>query len=174
MDKPIINLLILLLLLNPLSGSAEQFKATGNIEVYFSPRGASTEAIVREINTAKSEILVQASSFTSKPITKALVEAKKRGVKIEPILDKNHGKDKNTTADIISNIGIPADKDVYHAIEHNKIIIIDRQILITGSFDFTKDEEYNAGNMLIIKSNKLYFDKYIDYLEKYKGHFINI
>ncbi|HEX9920603.1 MAG TPA: phospholipase D family protein, partial [Candidatus Methylomirabilis sp.] len=34
-------------------------------EVYFSPHGGCTEAIVKEIGRAQSEILVQAYSFSS-------------------------------------------------------------------------------------------------------------
>ena len=57
------------------------------ISVYFSPNGGCTQAIIDEINSAKSEILVQAYSFTSAPIAKALVEAHKRGIKVLVILD---------------------------------------------------------------------------------------
>ena len=46
-------------------------------QVYFSPKGGCTEAIVNQIDHAKSEILVQAYSFTSAPIAKALTTAYK-------------------------------------------------------------------------------------------------
>lgn len=59
-------------------------------QIYFSPNGGCTEAIVKEIGKAKQEILVQAYSFTSKDIAKALVDAHKRGVKTEIILDKSN------------------------------------------------------------------------------------
>jgi phosphatidylserine/phosphatidylglycerophosphate/cardiolipin synthase-like enzyme len=55
--------------------------STPTIEVFFSPRGGATEAVVRELGNAKKEILVQAYSFTSAPIAKALVDAHKRGVR---------------------------------------------------------------------------------------------
>jgi phosphatidylserine/phosphatidylglycerophosphate/cardiolipin synthase-like enzyme len=57
-------------------------------KVCFSPTGGCTENIVEQINAAKSKILVQAYSFTSAPIAKALLYVYKRGVKIEAILDK--------------------------------------------------------------------------------------
>ena len=48
--------------------------------------------------------------------------------------------------------GIPTFIDAKHAIAHNKIMIIDRETVITGSFNFTKAaEEKNAENLLIIK-----------------------
>ena len=56
------------------------------IEVYFSPKGGCTDAIIKELKAAKSTVLVQAYWFTSEPIAKALVGAHKRGVKVEVIL----------------------------------------------------------------------------------------
>ncbi len=151
--------------------SAEEFKATGTISVYYSPRGGATEAVVREIATAKTEILVQAYSFTSKPIAKALVDAKKRGIKIEAVLDKSQRKEKYTSADFVAHAGIPTYIDSAHAIAHNKIMIIDRTTLITGSFNFTKAaEEKNAENLLVIKGNKPLVDSYIKNFELHKEH----
>lgn len=145
-------------------------------KVCFSPNGDCTESIVREINAAKSEILVQAYSFTSAPIAKALTDAFKRGVKVEAILDKSQRKEKYTAATFLANAGIPTYIDDKHAIAHNKIIIIDKETVITGSFNFTKAaEEKNAENLLIIKSKELaraYMDnrmKHKEHSEKYKG-----
>jgi len=43
--------------------------------IYFSPNGGCTEAIVKDLESAKAFILVQAYSFTCAPIAKALVAA---------------------------------------------------------------------------------------------------
>lgn len=56
-----------------------------DVAVYFSPDGGATAAVVKEINEAKREILIQAYSFTSVPIASALVAAQKRGLKGEVI-----------------------------------------------------------------------------------------
>jgi len=145
-------------------------------KVCFSPRGGCTEAIVDQINAAKSEILVQAYSFTSAPIAKALTDAFKRGVKVQAILDKSQKSEKYTSATFISNAGIPTYIDDKHAIAHNKIMIIDKETVITGSFNFTKAaEEKNAENLLVIKSKELakeYMDnwyKHKEHSEKYEG-----
>jgi len=55
-------------------------------EVYFSSKGGCTDTIIRELNYAKSTVLVQTYSFTSAPIAKALLNAHKRGTKVEVIL----------------------------------------------------------------------------------------
>ena len=111
------------------------------VYVYFSPDGGCTEAIIKEINNAKSEILIQAYSFTSAPIAKALLNAHKGGIKVEALLDKSQRTEKYTSATFISNAGIPTFIDDKHAIAHNKIMIIDRETVITGSFNFTKAAE---------------------------------
>src|ERR1043166_858014 len=64
------------------------------IEVYFSPKGGCTEAVVKALDQAKQTVYVQAYSFTSAPIAKALVDAHKRGVKIQVILDKSQRSEK--------------------------------------------------------------------------------
>jgi phosphatidylserine/phosphatidylglycerophosphate/cardiolipin synthase-like enzyme len=140
------------------------------IQIYFSPKGGCTEAIINQIDNAKSEIFVQAYSFTSATIAKALLNAHKRGVKVEVILDKSQRKEKYTSATFLSNAGIPTYIDDKHAIAHNKIMIIDRAIIITGSFNFTKAaEEKNAENLLILKNKEL-AKVYIDNWNRHKDH----
>ena len=127
-----------------------------NWEVYFSPHGGCTDAIIRELNSAKNSVLVQAYSFTSAPIAKALLNAHKRGVKVEVILDKSQRTDQYSSATFLYNQGIPVKIDAQHAIAHNKVMIIDGETVITGSFNFTKAaEENNAENLLVIRDKKL-------------------
>ena len=140
------------------------------INVCFSPSGNCTNAIIEQINNAKSEILVQAYSFTSAPIAKALLSAHKRGVKIVAVLDKSNKTAKYSSATFLFNAGIPVFIDSAHAIAHNKIIILDRETVITGSFNFTKAaEEKNAENVLILKSKDL-AKEYLKNWTEHKEH----
>lgn len=126
------------------------------IEVHFSPRGGCTDAVVGEIEAARSNILIQAYSFTSAPIAKAVVDAHKRGVRVDAILDRSHKTAQYSSADYLRNSGIPVLIDSEHAIAHNKIMIIDGQVVITGSFNFTKQaEQSNAENLLVIRDKTL-------------------
>ena len=126
------------------------------LEVYFSPRGECTNAIIRELNKAKNSVLVQAYSFTSAPIAKALLNAFKRGVEVEIILDKSQKTQKYSSATFFFNAGIPTRIDAAHSIAHNKMMVIDGEIVITGSFNFTKAaEKNNAENLLVIHDKKL-------------------
>ena len=123
--------------------------------VYFSPQGGCTDAIVRAINNARTSVHVQAYSFTSAPIAKALVDAHKRGAKVEVILDKSVRSERNerySSGDFLLHSGIRTLIDARHAIAHNKVIVLDDETIITGSFNFTKQaEQSNAENLLIIR-----------------------
>jgi phosphatidylserine/phosphatidylglycerophosphate/cardiolipin synthase-like enzyme len=151
-------------------------KAAPTWEVYFSPNGGCTEAVVKALGGAKSSVLVQAYSFTSAPIAMALVEAARRGVKVEVVLDKSQRTEKYSSADFVAHEGIPTKIDAVHAIAHNKVMVIDGITVLTGSFNFTKAaEEHNAENLLVIQDSAL-AEKYAanwkvhsDHSEAYAG-----
>ena len=147
-----------------------------DIQVYFSPHGGCTEAVVANLEKAKNTVLVQAYSFTSAPIAKALVNAEKRGVKVEVILDKSQRTEHYSEADFPLHAGIPTYIDAKHAIAHNKIMVIDAHTILTGSFNFTKAaEDNNAENLLVIDDAALakkYTDNWqmhLSHSEKYEG-----
>jgi phosphatidylserine/phosphatidylglycerophosphate/cardiolipin synthase-like enzyme len=121
------------------------------VPVCFTPGWNCTEAIVHALGEAKRTILVQAYSFTSAPIAKALLDAHKRGIQVQVILDKSQRGEKYSSADFLANQRVPTMIDANHAIAHNKVMIIDGETVLTGSFNFTKAaQEKNAENLLII------------------------
>jgi phosphatidylserine/phosphatidylglycerophosphate/cardiolipin synthase-like enzyme len=124
--------------------------------VCFTPGGNCTDFIVQAISGAKTSLLVQAYSFTSTPIANALLDAHKRGVQVQVILDKSQRSEKYSSADFLANQGVPTLIDANHAISHNKVMIIDGDTVITGSFNFTKSaQEKNAENVLILRDPAL-------------------
>ena len=138
--------------------------------VYFSPNGSCTEAIIKELDKAKTSVLVQAYSFTSAPISEALLNAYKRGVRVEVILDKGRKREKNSRADFLAHAGIPTKMDSAHTSAHNKVIIVDGETVMSGSFNFTRAaEDRNAENLLVIRDKTL-AAKYIENWQDHAGH----
>ena len=74
--------------------------------VHFSPKGGCQDALVQELRKAHREILVQAYSFTADPLTFALVDAKKRGVKVEILLDRSNEVEKYSDLHILLEQGL--------------------------------------------------------------------
>lgn len=101
---------------------------------------------------------MQAYEMTSFPIKRALVAAERRGVKVEAIFDPSAVRESNTMVGELSDGGIPVFIDSAHSpgLAHNKVMIIDETVVITGSFNFTKAaESRNAENLLIIRDPAL-------------------
>jgi len=136
-------------------------------QVYFSPNHGATKAVVDALDGAKSTVLVQAYSFTSAPIAKALVEAHDRGVDVQVILDRKETGSKYSSADFLAHAGITTLIDGRHAIAHNKVMVIDGVAVITGSFNFTTAaERQNAENLLVIHDGTLA----ARYAENWRSH----
>src|SRR5262249_10859311 len=134
-----------------------------------SPGGGCPGAAVNELRQARQQIFVLAYSFTSVPIANALVEAHNRGVAVYIILDKSQKTEQYSGADFVAHAGIPTLIDSAHAIAHNKVMLIDHQTIITGSFNFTKSaEQSNAENLLVIRGRP---DLYHAYENNFRHHY---
>ena len=139
------------------------------VAVYFSPRGGCESAIVTELGLAKSEVLVQAYAFNDSPIIEALKAAHRRGVSVRMCLDKkeNHG---HPGAKACHDAGIPVFFDAKHKIAHSKVIVIDGQEVVTGSFNFTKEAESDHLENLLIIQDKELAGKYRDNWLQHREH----
>ena len=171
MRKPLQCVLLLLLaasLVAAVGAVAEKRGEQASVVVYFSPRGGCQDAIVREVDGATESIHVQAYSFTSTPTARALSQAKKRGVKVEVMLDAGRVTENYSEATFFAHQGISVFADGKHQIAHNKVMVIDGATVITGSFNFTKAaEESNAENLLVLRSREIaakYEKNYQDHL----------
>ena len=160
--KKIMVKITLVLLVFSTPSMAAVFKRGTQYQVCFTPHQNCTAQIVSLINHAHKSIYVQAYTFTSHPIAKALVRAKRRGVAVKIIFDKsNFNSDFYSSSHYLIRHGIPAWEDDTLNIAHNKVIIVDGVIVETGSFNYTYSaQKHNAENVLIIHSQAL-AQKYI-------------
>jgi phospholipase D len=132
-----------------------------NWQVCFTPGQDCTGLIVSKIDRAQGSIRVQAYSFTSVPILSALKRAHDRGVDVEVIVDKTSARpsksgSRYSAATYLSNAGVPVWVDTKVAIAHNKVMVIDGAVVVTGSFNFTSSAQTrNAENLLEIADAKL-------------------
>jgi phosphatidylserine/phosphatidylglycerophosphate/cardiolipin synthase-like enzyme len=137
------------------------------IVTHFSPKGGCTNAIVSELATARSEILVQAYSFSCPDIAKALVDAAARRVKVIVLLDRSNEAETYSELGDLEHHGVEVWIDACHAIAHNKVMVIDQRTVITGSFNFTRQaENQNAENLLILRHHH-------DLAVVYRANFLN-
>ncbi len=127
----------------------------GSIRTYFSPKGGTKQAILETIGRAQKSIRFAAFSVTDQDIQKMLIRKAREGVIVEGIFDGCMISQYSVYQDLLTK-NIPVMIDGNQALMHSKTFIIDRQVVITGSYNFSKSgEERNNENTLIITSAKV-------------------
>jgi phospholipase D len=127
-------------------------KQTTQIDVCFTPPQGCVQQITQVIDDAKDEIYVQAYGFTSQTIANSLVKAAKRGVTVKVLVDRTSPTGRGSKVHILTANGIEVKICKVPGIAHKKVLIIDKEIIVTGSYNFTDAAETrNAENVLIIQ-----------------------
>ena len=121
--------------------TAQSTAATGTIEYAFTPGDDAAGLVVRTIDAARAQVLVQAFSFTHRDIADALIRAHRRGLDVQIIADREQSESTASAAmHTLINSGLPVYMDAEHSAAHNKVLVIDHgtsePVLVTGSFNF--------------------------------------
>lgn len=147
------------------------FANNPTMNAHFSPKGGCTTALLAELAAARSEILVQAYSFSCPDIAKALIAASDRGVSVTVLLDRSNEAETYSQLGDLQGHGMEVWIDAQHAIAHNKVMIIDRRTVITGSFNFTRQAEHeNAENLLVLRDHRPLAAQYRENFYSHHGH----
>lgn len=140
--------------------------AYSNYAVFFTPYDDCTTKIINEIKAAKESIHIQAYIFTCKPVARAIAIASQNGIDVKVILDDSQFTYKYSTYEYLKEKGVPVWSDHKPSLAHSKVIIVDKSVVITGSFNLTRAaQEKNTENLLIIRDKEL-ADLYFDNWEK--------
>lgn len=127
------------------------------VSAYFSPQDKTVEkALVPLVNNAKNYIYLPVFVITHKSLTKALIDAKNRGVDVKIILDATSVRSNHTTHEVLRNAGIPLKTESFAGKVHTKSMIIDDKYVVTGSMNFSNSgENRNDENCLVIENPEL-------------------
>ncbi len=156
--------------------AAHTLPATGTVELAFTPDEAADRRVIRAIDGARRQVLVQAFSFTHEKIADALIRAKQRGVAVEIIADAEQ-TEKIPTTQIprLAAARIPVYLDREHGAAHNKVMVVDlgdpQAAVVTGSYNFTHAAQYrNAENLLVLRGNPPLTEAYVRNWQRHRLH----
>jgi phospholipase D len=126
------------------------------MSVCFVPPDDCSDSVIEAIGAARTRIRVLAYELTARPIIAALIGAHRRGVDVEVVLDRTNARTvrrRPGSAVALTEAGIPVWIDHPRGIEHNKIIIIDDDLVVGGSFNYSAAAQTrNAENMTVTRS----------------------
>jgi phosphatidylserine/phosphatidylglycerophosphate/cardiolipin synthase-like enzyme len=123
--------------------------------VYFSPRGGCENQVINWIDKANSSIHVLIYSFTLDSVGTALIEALGRHIEVKIVFEKGQ-IGQSSEYQRLRNSAVDVRNDTNPSYMHDKIMIVDGKVVLTGSFNWSNNaENENNENLLIITSTSL-------------------
>lgn len=139
---------VLIIILTSISGCNHEKTIQANFCYYED----CAEILGDEIRKAHENIYFMSYTFTNGRIASELIIKNKEGVEIKGIVEKRNINGKGSKYELLRFQGIETKADSNSALMHHKVFIIDKEIVITGSFNPTEaGNRRNDDNMVIIR-----------------------
>jgi len=147
---------------------AEINSSMGMIENYFCPEDCTSEQgggiyrMIGLVKNAKKSVKVASFSFTHEKLADELVKASMRGINVSIVIESKQRNVMESQYDRLKDFGLDIKVDGNKYNMHNKFIIVDDEIVITGSPNFTfSGNNRNDENGVVIfnKDLALKFDR---------------
>ena len=145
------------------------------IDVYF--ENIHTQ-IINHILQAESDLKICVAWFTDVDIYKSILEVQKKGVLVYVII-ANHEFNKKSKVDFkefLQNKGYVGyignlNDNVSDKLMHNKFCIIDNDLVITGSYNWTFKARMNEENVIVIRNQANVISKFAEKFESIKPQY---
>ncbi len=129
---------------------------TSRMEAHFTPGEGPLKAIIQQIQAARGSIDVCVYTVTDDRITRALLEAHGRGVRLRVVGDDDKALDAGSDMERLHEAGVPVRLDRTEAHMHHKFAVFDRLRLLTGSYNWTRSAAaHNHENVLVSDDARL-------------------
>jgi phosphatidylserine/phosphatidylglycerophosphate/cardiolipin synthase-like enzyme len=140
-----------------LEPGSSRLPSAGEVEFAFSPKQGAERLVINVIASASRELRVLAYSFTSAPVTAALISARRRGVDVAVLVDERSNLADGSSGKARAALGAMALAGIRlrtiaaDPIHHDKLIVADRITVQTGSFNYlAAAANANSENVLVL------------------------
>ncbi len=124
------------------------------LDIYFSPDDHVQDALVDLLDDAQSSVYFLAYSFTADPLGEAIRQRAAAGVRVAGVMETDQvASNVGSEYDTFRAAGLDVRLDGNPGLMHHKVMIIDGQIVVMGSYNFTASAEtVNDENLIVIYS----------------------
>jgi phosphatidylserine/phosphatidylglycerophosphate/cardiolipin synthase-like enzyme len=135
------------------------------LEIYFSPEDGVAAHILALLQQANDSIFFMAYSFTSNDLGAAIIQRAANGLTVAGVMDDGQiNSNQGTEYDPFMQAGLDVRRGGGPGLMHHKVIIIDRKIVISGSYNFSASAETSNDENIVIIHNAdvatLYLDEF--------------
>ncbi len=132
------------------------------LEVYYSPEDGVAAHVVELLSNAQHSIFFLAYSFTSDAIAAAMLERAEAGVTVAGVFEETQvASNAGDEYERLRQAGLDVRLDGNPRNMHHKVIIIDEQSVITGSYNFSQSAERNNDENLLVIHNPLIASQFL-------------
>ncbi len=121
------------------------------IEVWFSPDEHPQARLVPLLREAQEEVLVLAYIWTADPLTDALLARAQDGVAVRGWFEADQLDAAGHDYARLRAAGLAVEPDPFPGLLHHKVLVVDGQTVVLGSYNFTKAADVrNDENLLVV------------------------
>lgn len=136
------------------------------VQVYFSPKGGTKQAIMDHLAHAESEIVAALYSFTESGLAKSLLDAHERGITVNVALDGGQRNAQGGQGRRLIDAGISVVYEQNPGLMHHKFVVIDRRYVVTGSYNWSRNAERSNSENLLIVDDPTLAEQYLKEFER--------
>ncbi len=128
----------------------------GLARTYFSPQEDCAPKIIDLLREAERTADICVFTITDNRISKEILRAHQRGLKVRIITDNDKALDRGSDVQDLDDAGVPVrvDKTEHHM--HHKYAVFDRKVVLTGSYNWTRSAApHNHENLIISDDDEL-------------------
>ena len=123
-------------------------------EAHFSPGDRCRRRITALLDQTRDTADICVFTITDDQITRAILGAHQRGVRVRIISDDEKSLDRGSDVLELDRAGIPVFLDRSEAHMHHKFAIFDGAFLVTGSYNWTRSAATSNEENLIVSNNR--------------------
>lgn len=151
------------------SGNTANFQQDGTpVQILFASENPVIDAIINEVNTADSHVRFMAFSFTQDDLGQALLRRANQGITVEGIFEVRGSETEFSELRSLFCAGLDVRQDGNRYTFHHKVVIIDNDTVVTGSFNFSDNAVSSNDENLIIVKDTDFAAQYIAEYERMK------
>jgi phosphatidylserine/phosphatidylglycerophosphate/cardiolipin synthase-like enzyme len=142
---------------SPSTATAQQVTVNGTpITILFAPEDRVAAQLIPLVEKAQNQLRFMAFSFTHEALGKAVLSRAKAGVNVQGIFETRGSETQYSELPKLYCAGVPVRQDSNPSAFHHKVFVIDQNILITGSFNFSNNANLrNDENVVILKNSEI-------------------
>jgi phosphatidylserine/phosphatidylglycerophosphate/cardiolipin synthase-like enzyme len=136
------------------------------LEIYFSPDDGTASRLVHLIEESQESVYFMAYAFTSDDIAQVMLDRAQAGVTVAGVIDESQASNQGGEYEGLQSEGLDVRLDGNLGRMHHKVILIDGQTVVTGSYNFSASAETNNDENTLVIHNPLIAAQYMAEFER--------